>query len=426
MFKLKSIEITGFWLTKTAKADFRDDVNIIIGKNGTGKTSFMNIVQAVLAVDGEALLDNPFDSVTLTLSDGKRVRTIRAKRLESKTYPFLTIEYHISNRRFTAMIVGLDDIRSMPINIRRRASEELQRIKSELNSLVSVASLSVYRIGNDTDPEMRERMGKRTNSPVDLRLLSLMNRLTQYQLELTSAARNVSIQLQKDVLTSLLYTEPKNHSRSYDLTFDEDTERQNLTLAYKQLGVAGSDISKRIQEHIAAVRTTIEGIKRTSLSKKTTSEADEARIDFSALEAFRLTRTVVEKSLRAEEKTDSIFSQIQLFIDTLKSFIEDKTFSFNNGELVVKTEGPLPLAKLSSGEKQLLILFIEALLQRQSPYIFLADEPELSLHIAWQRNILKAVRLLNPNAQIIVATHSPEIAGKFRNCLLDMEGILHG
>lgn len=426
MFKLKSIEITGFWLTKTAKADFRDDVNIIIGKNGTGKTSFMNIVQAVLTVDGEALLDNPFDNVTLTLSDGKRVRTIRAKRLESKSYPFLTIEYHISNRRFTATIVGLDDIRSMPMHIRRRATEELQRIKSELNSLVAVASLSVYRIGNDTDPEMRERMGKRTASPVDLRLLSLMHRLTQYQLELTSSARNVSIQLQKDVLTSLLYTEPKHHSRGYDLTFDEDTERQNLTLAYKQLGVAGSDISRRIQDHIAAVRTTIEGIKRTASSKKTTSDVEESRIDFSALEAFRLTRTVVEKSLRAEEKTDSIFSQIQLFIDTLKSFIEDKTFSFNNGELIVKTEGPLPLAKLSSGEKQLLILFIEALLQRQNPYIFLADEPELSLHIAWQRNILKAVRLLNPNAQIIVATHSPEIAGKFRNCLLDMEGILHG
>ena len=89
------------------------------------------------------------------------------------------------------------------------------------------------------------------------------------------------------------------------------------------------------------------------------------------------------------------------------------------------TEGPLPLAKLSSSEKQLLILFIEALLQRQRPYIFLADEPELSLHIAWQRNIIAAIRSLNSNAQIVVATHSPEIAGKFKDCLLDMGEILH-
>ena len=77
-------------------------------------------------------------------------------------------------------------------------------------------------------------------------------------------------------------------------------------------------------------------------------------------------------------------------------------------------------------EKQLLILFIEALLQRQRPFIFLADEPELSLHISWQRGILSAIRSINPNAQIVVATHSPEIAGKFRDCLMDMEDILRG
>jgi predicted ATPase len=74
----------------------------------------------------------------------------------------------------------------------------------------------------------------------------------------------------------------------------------------------------------------------------------------------------------------------------------------------------------------LLILFIEALLQRKQPYIFMADEPELSLHISWQRNIVSAIRSINPNAQIIVATHSPEIAGKFRDRIVDMEDILRG
>ena len=109
----------------------------------------------------------------------------------------------------------------------------------------------------------------------------------------------------------------------------------------------------------------------------------------------------------------------------LRSFVPDKTFTFTLGELTVANEGSIPLAKLSSGEKQLLILFIEALLQRQQPYIFLADEPELSLHISWQRNIVSAIRSLNPNAQIVVATHSPEIAGKYKNRILDMEDILH-
>lgn len=425
MFKVSSIEVTGFWQTKTARTTFRDDVNIIIGKNGTGKTTFMNIVQAVLAVDGDSLFDNPFKNVTLTLSDGKRTRTVRAARTEPKSSPFPVIEYHISNRRFTAPLVGSDDGLSMPLGVRRRATEDLHRIRQELNGLVSVASLSVYRIGGDTDPELRERMGRRPASTVDLRLLSLMHRLTQYQLELSSAARDVSVTLQRDVLTSLLYAETKGHERGYHLDFDENTEKQNLVSAYKQLGVAGPEVSKRIQEHIAAVGTTIRNIQHVTARKSTgETQAPEPRIDFAALEAFKLTRTVVAKSLSAEAKTESIFSQVTLFLETLKSFIKDKAFSFSGGELVVTTEGPLPLAKLSSGEKQLLILFIEALLQRQRPYIFLADEPELSLHIAWQRNIITAIRSLNPSAQIVVATHSPEIAGKFKHCLLDMEEIL--
>jgi ABC-type lipoprotein export system ATPase subunit len=427
MFKISSIEVKGFWQTKTASTQFRDDVNIIIGRNGSGKTTFMNIVHAVLAVDGEALFESLFKSVTLTLSDGKRTRTIRASLNESKKTPFPIIEYHISNRRFAASLVGSDEVRTMSMSIRRRSNEELQRIKQELNSLVSVASLSVYRIGGDIDSETRERVGRRLTSTVDQRLLSLMHRLTQYQLELSSAARDVSVELQRDVLISLLYSEPKKHGR-IKLEFDDVTERQNLVTAYKQLGVAGPEVSKKIQDHISAVGTTIRNVQKATASKpdQITLE-DSQQIDFSALEAFKLTSAVVAKSLEAKTKTEAIFNQVDLFIETLKTFIPDKKFMFFGGELLVHTEAgePIPLAKLSSGEKQLLILFIEALLQRQRPYIFLADEPELSLHIAWQRNIITAIRSLNPNAQIVVATHSPEIAGKFKNCIFDMGDILH-
>lgn len=84
---------------------------------------------------------------------------------------------------------------------------------------------------------------------------------------------------------------------------------------------------------------------------------------------------------------------------------------------------PISLFKLSSGEKQLLILLIETLLQRKERCIFLADEPEISLHIEWQREIISSVLALNPNAQIIVATHSPEIAGKHKSKIIKMNDI---
>jgi ABC-type lipoprotein export system ATPase subunit len=132
-------------------------------------------------------------------------------------------------------------------------------------------------------------------------------------------------------------------------------------------------------------------------------------------------------SLEAEEKTAAIFSQINLFLDTIKSFITDKTFQFRGGDLTVSTtHGPIAHDKLSSGEKQLLILLIEALLQKRKPHVFLADEPELSLHISWQRKIIPAVLDLNPNAQVIVATHSPEVASRYKNAIFDMEEVVSG
>ena len=82
------------------------------------------------------------------------------------------------------------------------------------------------------------------------------------------------------------------------------------------------------------------------------------------------------------------------------------------------------ITSLSSGEKQLFILLTEALLQKNKPYLFIADEPELSLHIGWQKQILKELLKLNSNAQIIVATHSPEVAGSFPENIINMKNII--
>jgi len=134
----------------------------------------------------------------------------------------------------------------------------------------------------------------------------------------------------------------------------------------------------------------------------------------------------MDMSLDAEKKTSKIYEPITLFTKILSEFITDKVFSFVNGQLEVSnSHDKIKYDALSSGEKQLLILFIETLLQRREPYVFLTDEPELSLHIAWQRKIIPAIKRLNPNAQVIAATHSPEVASKYRNSIFDMEKIIN-
>jgi len=87
-------------------------------------------------------------------------------------------------------------------------------------------------------------------------------------------------------------------------------------------------------------------------------------------------------------------------------FTENKNIIFQNGSSQLKTN------QLSSGEKQLLIILFQVFLQEQKPYILLLDEPEISLHLSWQFKLIETIRAINPNCQLIIATHSPGIFGE--------------
>lgn len=94
----------------------------------------------------------------------------------------------------------------------------------------------------------------------------------------------------------------------------------------------------------------------------------------------------------------------ELFKDTNKT-IDRKSNEiqfFQNGELLTPYQ-------LSSGEKQMLVIMLTVLVENGEHYALLMDEPEISLHIEWQKGLLNLIRELNPNAQIILSTHSPAL-----------------
>lgn len=331
------------------------------------------------------------------------------------------MEYQISQRKYRLRLVDFES-RRLPPSLRHRIQEESAIIRNELDKLVSVTSLSVYRLRHDDDYEVRDVRGTRIVSPVDYRLGQALRGLTQYQLELSQKAREISSKLQSDVLASILYGEEDAKDEGYELNFDKSEEQARLTSAYAQLNSINTEIRKKIRFHVNSIDETINNITETDKSKRTKKE-----IDIKPLEALRKTRRIIDLSLKAKNKTQEIYSQIDIFLRIIKDFISDKEFDFEGGKLVIRTtDGPISHERLSSGEKQLIILMIEALLQGRQPHIFLADEPELSLHIAWQRMVIPAVMEINPNAQIIAATHSPEIASKYPSAIFDMESLVNG
>ncbi|WP_226610279.1 AAA family ATPase [Marinobacter nauticus] len=425
MYKIQSVQIDQFWHRFDAGCEFRPDVNIIIGKNGTDKTTFMNILHAVLSVDLDGIASNDFESVTIKLFNGKRKRTVKVTKVDDASYPFLMMEYQISRKKYPLRFVSTDD-RRMAMHYRRRAQEESSGVRKVLSNLVSLSSLSVYRLRSSDDYEVRDRNGTRLVSPVDYRLNELMQKLTHYQLELSQHARLISTKLQKDVLASILYGEEDSKAQGYQLDFDKEAEKRDLISAYSQLNAIDSGVRKKINFHVDAVDKTIVALAEINANLGKEKESEQ-RVDFRSLEALRKSRKIIEMSLAAETETTRIFSQINKFLTIARTFIEEKDFNFEGGDLVVTTkQGGLGLSDLSSGEKQLLILLTEALLQKEAPCIFLADEPELSLHIEWQRMIIPAIVNLNPNAQVIAATHSPEVASNFSDAIFDMEDLVNG
>jgi predicted ATP-dependent endonuclease of OLD family len=95
---------------------------------------------------------------------------------------------------------------------------------------------------------------------------------------------------------------------------------------------------------------------------------------------------------------DELFSYTRKKIDRKRN---DIAF-YQDGELLFPY-------KLSSGEKQMLVILLTVLVQDNSHCVLFMDEPEASLHIEWQQKLIAMIRELNPNVQIILTTHSPAV-----------------
>ena len=108
-----------------------------------------------------------------------------------------------------------------------------------------------------------------------------------------------------------------------------------------------------------------------------------------------------DKANEIQQNIDELFGIInELFQDTGKTISISKG---NNSTLIFhQNENTLHLEQLSSGEKQLLLILLKVFLQEKKPAIIFMDEPEISLHIRWQREIIDRIRQINPSCQIIM------------------------
>lgn len=127
----------------------------------------------------------------------------------------------------------------------------------------------------------------------------------------------------------------------------------------------------------------------------------------------------------------NVFSELQNQIDTLKKIVGKK---FRRKSLHIDrklgfalrddTGNQLAPSSLSSGEQHQLVMFYDLIFSKKSNLLFLIDEPEISLHVEWQRqflNDLEAIASLKGH-QFLIATHSPQVIGSRRHLAVALDG----
>lgn len=291
-------------------------------------------------------------------------------------------------------------------------------LNKALADLVQITHLSVNRVVVDIKLESRQLSEKNISNPVDQKLDAIINQLVRLFSKLDRESADAATDFQRDSFVSLLSIETTSLFKSAVQKLQTSKEVDSLTRALNEIGVEQKKTSVVISalfKNFDVAREKIQNGKGMSLQ------------EFMVLAGVLRSNSLVQKYDALQIQRRKIFSVRDSFLEEVnKLFGPRKTIAINEkNELEAKSQDGRIIRPmdLSSGEKQLLIILGEALLQDRQSVIFIADEPELSLHVSWQEKLVPAITRINSNAQIIFATHSPDIVGVYANCVNQMENI---
>lgn len=143
------------------------------------------------------------------------------------------------------------------------------------------------------------------------------------------------------------------------------------------------------------------------------------------------TKDVLEVYVQDVEEKLSTFDEIADKIELFKQIINARflykqiAISKQDGFSFTTSDGkPLPVAALSSGEQHELVLLYQLLFKASPNSLILIDEPELSLHVAWQKQFLRDLQGIAKLASldVLIATHSPQIIHDRWDLTVELKG----
>lgn len=353
------------------------DINVFFGLNGSGKTSLLKILHSALANNAAILRDVPF-----------RTATVKIYSINYNSVFTNTIERpgHAAEPPQQTALPGIPDVivEETSRKITSQASVKAQKwtIGPKKPDVRSWAHryLPTTRLWGDPRRARFEEEHSREMVDWERQIdkvfeLSVTALWSDYMSKINRAVRDAQEEGLADILKTVLISSKKKTDKQSNISPD---------LAYE-----------RVKAFLSRQASTITLPGLSGFEKKYVKDA--------------VLRQVAGTINEVESRIDTAMIPRNKLQSLIQSMFNRKTISFteNSIDVLTDTKSPISLAALSSGEKQVLNILIETLGAEKNTIII--DEPELSMHVDWQLELIPSMQSLNSSAQLILATHSPEV-----------------
>lgn len=407
---LKSLNIVDLFGTFNYQLDFtkKNGLMVITGLNGYGKTTILRIISSLSSKDGLFFFyEIPFKTIRVNFDNATRLVISKIKNKEDSAGDEVTDE--LQNTKFT-YYKGSKQVASFVINHDKYITSDYYE--------------SVYKTKNKRDED-------------SYRAFRWWPTKLEDEGKLEKLAMNLSVLNTTMISSQRLYNEDIDggtHRSINVINRNMSARLENAYLKYMENAqiLDGHQIDELLADNTPLLSEE-EYVKKASELNLIAQEL----VSYNLLPqvhirpfnpAKPLISSVYLNTLAKKiEKYDDIRLKLRLFLDLLnnKHFV-NKRFSFSRREglrVLLKTGGVLKdLTNLSSGEQNEIYLLFKFIFEVPEKSVLLIDEPELSLHVAWQLQFIRDIKEITKtrDIQIVIATHSPEIVSESMDNCVDL------
>lgn len=447
MISIKNFQIIKLFGHKDICISFKNPTQIYIGENGMGKTTLLNSLYYLLSLKWEELTKIPFETVSIELNKKKydfHHIDIEAYIKHSDTSRHSGFSQYLSD---SLKETDIDNIKGI-----LKGTKTIEKMHAVRNYLISkgfVISASTRFIYDSVVEMLSNRQNFQLfedyTSKIKEECPDLLFFPTYRRIE-----RNIS-----SILSNLINS--YNNERPISRLLREEIDE--LSQSSDKIHYGMQDIDKKINEICEKIRTIsrekLDALSIDILKTEIRGEYLMERREFSNEDINKLKLILNRQHIGLEdEERERIWTllderkiydgnhkellyllgkllviydsyeefdkAIKEFSKTCNNYLFEKKFVFDESSLRLKlfrdlenieeNDEEIALDKLSSGEKQIISLFAEVYLNHlDKKFIFLIDEPEISLSIHWQRTLLPDIMKSGKCELMLAVTHSPFI-----------------